>query len=105
MSDIDNLREKDISNLLNDEISRLSSIRLDDILDQYIASNGGIEITDINFEYIMQRRINNIYPTIKYNIDSLYGGYSTLGLAIYSKVELDRIEENAETILFDLSKK
>ncbi len=83
-------------------VEELARETLDDFLKRRIAAKEGIAPEQVTPEYIQERREEQIYPDIRYEIGSDYGGYDTVGLKFRTRHELDEIERDVDEALAKL---
>jgi hypothetical protein len=75
---------------------------LEELLTRLIATQEGIRQDEVTVEYIHEQRKQHLYPTIRYDIGTEYGGYSTEGLKFFTQDELEDIEQQVDRQLAKL---
>ena len=65
---------------------------LDEKLTRLICEHEGISPDELTIDYIHKQREKRFYPNTRYDLDSIYGGYSTIGLKVYTLNELNEIK-------------
>jgi len=64
---------------------------LDAKLTRLICEEEGIPPEELTVSYIHEQREKRFYPTTRYDVDSDYGGYSTVGLKVFTGKELSEL--------------
>ncbi|MHB9075689.1 MAG: hypothetical protein ACYC6G_19465 [Desulfobaccales bacterium] len=67
-----------------------------------IAANDKVKESDISVDYIRKKREESLYPYVRINHGSDYGGYEHLGLISLSTQELNLIGSKVEDIMQDI---
>lgn len=75
---------------------------LESYLTRLIAKTDNIREEDVTVEYIEKQRNQLIYPEVRHEIGSDYGGYDGSGLTFYTRRELDEMEESVDSRLREL---
>lgn len=101
MENMDDFHNEYEANLSSDTRNALS---LHDRVINHISKTDNIPASEVNLEYIIKKRQTLLYKSIRYDIDSPHGGYSTSGLKVYTHDEFDLINHRADLILDKLSK-
>jgi len=86
-------REKDE---LDREIVKIKSLSLEQMLKTLIANRERIMPEQVTLEYIREQRRHRFYRVTRYNIDSPSGGYSTIGLDVFTCEELNHIQRQID---------
>jgi hypothetical protein len=69
---------------------------LDELLSELIAENDGVAPNAVTPAYIREKREKEIYPVVRYEVGSAYGGYATDGLTVSTRNELEALAERVE---------
>jgi hypothetical protein len=69
---------------------------LGDVLDRLIADADGIRPDQVTEAHILKQRETKIYPRLRYNIPSEYGGYDLTGLEVNTRSELNEREARVD---------
>jgi hypothetical protein len=67
-----------------------------------IADNDKVKESDVTVDYVLKKRKESLYPHVRINHGSDYGGYEHLGLSSLSKEELDLIGSKVDDIMQDI---
>jgi hypothetical protein len=62
---------------------------LEKYLERLIAEREHVRPEQVTEEYIRNERARKIYPNVRYETDSGYGGYCTIGLQVLTRDEID----------------
>ena len=72
-------------------------------LNRLIAEIDGVEpAEDVNVDYLLENRSKRVYPIIKFDHDSEYGGYDIEGLLNLSRDDLENLDTEADEFLEEI---
>lgn len=75
---------------------------LDSIFTRLIAAKDNVDQKEVTVEYIRQQREKLIYPNVRYNVGSTYGGYDHDGLLFLTRNELKDIGELIDEFMLEV---
>ena len=81
------------------ENPRTPSESLRQYLRRRIAELDGVSPEEVTPEYIRKQREKRIYPKLKFDISSDYGGYSGEGRTFLTGEELDALDQEVDDII------
>lgn len=79
------------------ELERIVSLEgLEKYFERLIAKKESVRPEDVTEEYIRNERSRKIYPVVRYDIDSNYGGYCSTGLMVLTRDEIKNATSQME---------
>lgn len=87
-----------------DDLERIvAKLGVEKYLEGLIAEQKHVKPEEVTEEFIRKERSEKEKVDVRYNVDSRYGGYCTIGLNVLTKAEinsaLDRLDKAQETYL------
>lgn len=86
----------------NRMIQAQQEVNLDKIFTRLIAKELNVEESKVTVEFIRQQREKTIYPNIRYNVGSAYGGYDHEGLLFLTRNEFKEIGKMVDEFMLEI---
>jgi hypothetical protein len=69
---------------------------LERFFQRLIAARDGVRPEDVTEEYIRKQRAAVVYPNVRFEVSSRYGGYDTTSLQVLTRSEVAAVEDRVE---------